>query len=807
MLLSRRCLLLALLLCGLSSSPNSQAASFDLAGPTLEVTVTRGKQALPITQVPNLQAGDRLKIRAELPPSQSAHYLMVAAFLRGPTNPPPADWFHRCDTWTHACQEGGLSLTVPADAQQLMLFFAPETGGDFKTLMNAVRGKPGAFVRASQELNQAALDRLRLERYLAGLRTLEQTDPLKVKEVAPLLARSLAIKVDEKCLDRVPALQASCLMEGRDALIMDDGHGSSMVATLTSGPASDLAMQAGSTPMFGGGFSPYIGPVLDIARLLDSFHTAKYQYIPALATQSGDRVTLMLNTPPSFHDPQSVLVAALPAVEPVQLPPLRPVDPKKLYCARQSPLLLPVDGAPLVFATGYAHDFVLRVNGPQAKDIDLPARPDPARGGYVVDTARLAPVALDERMHATLRGAWGFDHYDGPGFDLSNPPPRAWTLADGEEAALIVGREDTVRLKSGSVSCLDSLKLRDASGQETALSWKAIHDDEVELKLPLADARPGTLTLLVHQHGSAQPDSVVLNTYADAGHLEGFALHAGDASGVLRGTRLDQVAGLSFKGVQFALGDLTSAHGADELALAAVDPAAAATLKAGDTGRAKVSLKDGRSLSLEVVVAAPRPRATLIAKSIALAPPGAGAPIELGAADELPLDARLTFSIRAQAPAQFARDEEIEIATDDDAFSVRLGLKSGGLTLENSRVAVATLDPATAFGPSAFGALKFRRVVGGVTGEWVRLATLVRLPQLQGVRCASEPQDKCDLSGTNLFLIEAVAADSDFGSPVVVPDGFPGTTLSVPHPADGRLYLRLRDDPAAINVVSIATTP
>jgi len=41
-------------------------------------------------------------------------------------------------------------LTVPKDAQQLLVFLAPETGGDFNTLVNAVRGRPGAFVRTSR---------------------------------------------------------------------------------------------------------------------------------------------------------------------------------------------------------------------------------------------------------------------------------------------------------------------------------------------------------------------------------------------------------------------------------------------------------------------------------------------------------------------------------------------------------------------------------------------------------------------------------------------------------------------------------
>ena len=140
---------------------------------------------------------------------------------------------------------------------------------------------------------------MRLERYLDALRALDRADPEKLKTTAPLLARSLAIKVDEKCLDRIPTLQAPCLMQGQDSLILNDGHSASMVATLTSGPASDLALQAGNTALQGG-FSPFIGSILDVGRLMDSFHTAHYQYIPALTSQHDDRLVLMLNTPPSF---------------------------------------------------------------------------------------------------------------------------------------------------------------------------------------------------------------------------------------------------------------------------------------------------------------------------------------------------------------------------------------------------------------------------------------------------------------------------------------------------------------------------
>src|SRR6185503_2038476 len=157
---------------------------------------------------------------------------MVAAFLRGATNPPPKNWFFRCEVWKRVCADKGLNVTIPDDAQQILVFLAPETGGDFKTLVDAVRGRPGAFVRASQDLNQATLDRARLDRYLIAVRAMNASDPVSLKDTAPLLARSLGIKVDEKCLDRIPQLQAPCLMQGQDSLILNDGHSTSIVEAL-----------------------------------------------------------------------------------------------------------------------------------------------------------------------------------------------------------------------------------------------------------------------------------------------------------------------------------------------------------------------------------------------------------------------------------------------------------------------------------------------------------------------------------------------------------------------------------------------
>ncbi|MDB5986403.1 MAG: putative lipoprotein [Nevskia sp.] len=801
MLVRRLCLLFAILL---AASAHAAPAPFDLSGPTLDVVITRGAQILPASEVPNLAVGDRIWIKADLPSTQSANYLMVAAFLSGSTNPPPESWFFPCKTWTGKCAREGLSVTVPPGAQQVIVFLAPETSGDFRTLVSAVRGRPGAFVRASQDLNQAALDRSRLDHYLSTIHQLDSTDPYKLKDVAPLLARSLAIKVDEKCLDRLAELQAPCLMSGQESLILNDGHSTSIVQALTAGPGADLVMEASVTPQLGFGiYSPYIASVIDIARILDSFRTAQYQYIPALASQRGDKLALTLNAAPSFHDPKSVLVIALPAVEQSLLPPLHAVNPTEIYCASRTALVLPVEGAPLVFSTGYAHDLTLSVTGIDGKTINLPAKADGAQGGYIVDTSRLKSATLGETVHASLQGYWGFEPYAGPGFQLRNAHAKAWVLADGDEDALIVGRQDTVHLQADSVSCVDGIMLKDPAGKELQAEWKAVKPNQVEVKLPLQDAQPGAMTLLITQYGVSQPQLVPLKTFSAAGRLDAFSIHAGDSQGILKGGRLDEVASLSIGNIVFLPGALSTRAGSDALPMIAQDAQAVASLKPDPTVVAKVTLKDGRVVALNASVDAPRPRVSLIGKSVQASHASGDSNIQLANQDELPQDARLTFSVRAQSPSTFTRDQTIEIATADESFSASLSLSNGGITLGDARVAVATLDPAKAFGSSAFGPLKFRVLANAVAGDWQPLATLVRLPALKDLKCPATPELACRLSGSGLFLVDSVSSDPQFEHAVQVPDGFPGSTLPVPRPSNGRLYVKLRDDPSVVNTVAL----
>ncbi len=350
----RRCLPLFLFWCLVSTGVRAADPAFDLTGPKVDVHVKRGGVTLPIGETPNLLPGDRLWIHPDLPESQSAPYVLIVAFLRGATNPPPPEWFTRVETWTRNAREEGVFVTVPEEAQQALIFLAPETGGGFYTLRAAVRGRPGVFVRAVQDLQAASWDRMRVDAYLAEVKVTSQTDPPLLKERAGQAARSLGIKLDQQCFDKPSEQQAPCLTQHSEGLVLDDANVQSRVEQLANGSTVNLMNQLSGSPMAGGGaYSAYVGAIVDTARILASLRTAHFQYIPAMALPAGDTLNLRLNLPPSFRDPKSVVVVALPPVGAAKPPPLHPVNPAESFCAEQPGLVLPAEGAPLVLPANW----------------------------------------------------------------------------------------------------------------------------------------------------------------------------------------------------------------------------------------------------------------------------------------------------------------------------------------------------------------------------------------------------------------------------------------------------------------------
>jgi hypothetical protein len=496
----------------LAGKASADTAPFDLVGPSLQVSVTRAGTTLPISQVPDLSAGDQLTIKADFTKEQSAHYLLVAAFLRGATNPPPKDWVFGAETWKRKAKDNMLKITVPEGARQIVLFLAPETGGDFDALVNAVRGRPGEFVRASQDLNQASLDRSRLDAFLNGIRLQDSERPAQLETVSPLLARSLAIKFNAECLEKPTNLQAACLTQDREALVLSDMHSTSLTEALTGAP-TDLALQLAATPQGGMGYySPYIGAVRDLAKILGAFRTADYQYIPALAINGNDRMALLLNAAPSFRKPQSVLVTALPAIEAPHIPPLRAAMGERTACLTRPDMVLPIEGAPLIYSTHYARNMAFRVKTKEGKTVELPVTARADKGGFTIDGGKLDPLNFDSTVEGTLHGIWGFQPFEGPKFRLQNPGGQAWRLMS-PGAALIAGRAATLRLEGAGSACVERVAIRQSSGKEQALVWKAADANAIVAEVPpQSDAGPASL--LIKQSGVAEPAIVALQSEA-----------------------------------------------------------------------------------------------------------------------------------------------------------------------------------------------------------------------------------------------------------------------------------------------------
>lgn len=767
----------------------AQGTTFDLAGPTLTMRVTRGTVTLPVAQVPAIRAGDIVELKADLPADQSARYLLVLAFLRGATNPPPKNWFHKAETWE--AKKATLRVTVPEGAQQAIAFMAPETGGGYNALVKAVRGRPGVFVRAAQDLFQASLDRARLETFVNGVARIEETAPERLVPVSTALAGTLAIKLNAECLSRARSLQAACLTQNRDGMVLQTGGGTSLVEML-GGSTTQFAYSLAATKEGGAGlYSPYISLARDLAQLFGVFRSADYQYAPALAVGAGDRLRLQLNNPPSFQNPKSVLVAPLPPIGSGGPPPLRSAM-KDAVCLGRPGLVLRLEDAPLVFATDYARALTLRLGLADGRTVELPLTADAESGGLVVTPDKT--VGQNAIGEAVLTGRWGFDTFTGPRFAVQNGAPAAWQPKP--DNAVVVGRDAPLSLQGGAASCVEQVSLRDRGGTARPVEWQAKGSDEITAKLPLARTRPGDLTLLVAQYGGADPAQLTLKGQTEASRLEGFTLYTGDKEGRLVGARLDQVDRLEVAGLTFAAGTLSrDMGGGDRLTL--TTDGNTETLAPG-VSDAKVTLKDGRTTNVRATITPPRPRIELVSRNVEARAASGGLPLTLPGHVLAP-DATLTFSVRV-INTRLTPADAIEVATADDTATARLTVASGAVQVVGGDVAVASFVPKTALGAAAVGALKMRLLQGELAGEWQPLASVVRLPGLEALSCTGPT---CTMTGEGLFLIAAVSATPDFKEAKPLPVGFVGTRIEVPRPVDDALYLKLHDAPDDVMKVTV----
>jgi len=440
----------------------------------------------------------------------------------------------------------------------------------------------------------------------------------------------------------------------------------------------------------------------------------------------------------------------------------------------------------------------------KASTTDIPVKADPSAGGLMLTGS--APLLAEADVTAELRGKWGFDEWKGPRFHLHSAQPGKWAVGAGEQSALVVGREDRLHLEGDNSLCVDRVEMQDGDVKALKLAWTSAKPELMELQVPMKDAAPGVVSLAIYQYGLDRPQTLTLKSYAEAASLERLTLSTGDVKATLLGTRLDEVAKASLEGIELRPTILSRVQDKDELELAANGPTA--SLVPDKHYVAKIELEDGRTVSMAATVIAPRPAVTLLSKGTQEEATAAASPVHLGSADDLPIDQRLVFFIKTRVPASFSRNEKVEVAAVDGSFKTMLTLEDGSLMLEDAKTAIGMIEPLARFGSSAFGPLEARvTTANGLAGDWLSLGTLVRLPGFKELHCPRNPAKACTLTGSNLFLAEAIGSSPELENATEIPADFTGTQLSVPHPANNLLYLKLRDDPATVQTLTLPVLP
>src|SRR3546814_8265873 len=93
---------------------------------------------------------------------------------------------------------------------------------------------------------------------------------------------------------------------------------------------------------------------------------------------------------------------------------------------RSPGVVLPVEGAPLIYSTAYARNMTVKLTAASGDMIDLPVEARADRGGYVVKSNDPLPAAFKGTVKGHLSGYWGFERFDGPDFALQLPGDAAW---------------------------------------------------------------------------------------------------------------------------------------------------------------------------------------------------------------------------------------------------------------------------------------------------------------------------------------------------------------------------------------------
>jgi hypothetical protein len=515
-------------------------------------------------------------------------------------------------------------------------------------------------------------------------------------------------------------------------------------------------------------------------------------------------MNLKLNSPPSFYNPKSVIVIALPKIEPSRVPNLRLEDSTQSFCLASPSMSLPFRGAPSLFSTSFPHDLVIAF-GPEESGVHIALVPDAYDGGLI--PANPIPEGLLDRfetkasdgsvtVQGRLEGRWGFDQLDGPTLNFQYSPGDDWKLVSSK--AFMAGEDVEVALRGRGTACIHQITISNSSDDSSPVQFdRASGNDNLVLHLPFKDRSAGTYSLAIAQHGTPAIAKVGITVYSNDIRIDKMLLGTG-GSAILLGQHLQKV-------VSVKVGDQTFVPinaAPEERGLQLRAPHAPATDNAPS---ATVLLQNGGVMTVPVAVEEPGATLKVLSVDSTLVTPKAEIPIGLGSQRDIALHGILHFVV--QSEGVYPRGQDIEISTADDAVRTRISLSSGDLILQDDHTAVGAVDLDKAFGESAFGELRIRAIPSdGTVGNWVTLGRLVRRPHITAVRCTSVDVPTCMVEGSDLFLALAFSTTADFASPIPVPTGFDGSNFAIPmkpYPRTSTLYVRLRDDPDGFATIKI----
>ncbi len=145
------------------------------------------------------------------------------------------------------------------------------------------------------------------------------------------------------------------------------------------------------------------------------------------------------------------------------------------------------------------------------------------------------------------------------------------------------------------------------------------------------------------------------------------------------------------------------------------------------------------------------------------------------------------------------------------AFTPCWRLSDGSLMLEDARYRSGPAwSRSRASAPRHSGRCACAPIAAdGAAGRLGSAGDVCAHARIQGIALPAMPSAKpCMLSGTDLFLAASFASTLRRSTTRrMFRPQFTGTQLVVPHPVNGVLYLKLRDDPATVQTLTLPVTP